>query len=63
MGVAQFAEQHGLSSQRVRVLIRAGRVYPVERLGSSGPYVIYPNAVIVPPFRRPNRRLRGQTDS
>ncbi len=60
LSVAEFADEHGLSRARVRKLIREGRVYPVGRLG-SGTYYIYPNAVIVPPYQRPNRRLRAQT--
>jgi hypothetical protein len=62
VSVAEFADEHGLSRARVRKLIRDGRVYPVGRL-DSGPYVLYPNSVIIRPFERPNRRLRGEIDS
>ena len=52
----EFAKKHGVSSSRVRQLLLQGRIYPAERLSSG--WIIYPNAVVVPPFERMNRRPR-----
>ena len=53
-----FGAKHGISDSRVRQLLRDGRIYPAEKI-SSVKWIIYPNAVIVGPWERPNRKLRG----
>jgi hypothetical protein len=53
-----FGEKHGISDSRVRQLLRDKRIFPAEKIGNVQ-WIIYPNAVIVPPYERPNRKLRG----
>ena len=53
-----FGEKHGISGSRVRQLLRDERIYPAYKLGKRTWY-IEPNAVIITPFDRPRRKLRG----
>lgn len=53
-----FARKHGVSDSRIRQLIAEDRVFPRQRLG-NGRHLMFENSVIVPPYDRPNRRLRG----
>ncbi|HLL39012.1 MAG TPA: hypothetical protein VK357_05015, partial [Rubrobacteraceae bacterium] len=55
---AEFARKHGVSDSRIRQLIAEDRVFPRQRL-DDGRYIMFANSVIVPPYDRPNRRLRG----
>jgi hypothetical protein len=52
-----FGAKHGISDARVRQLLRNGRIYPAEKIGDML-WIIYPNAVIIPRWERPNRKLR-----
>jgi hypothetical protein len=52
-----FGEKHGISGSRVRQLLRDGRIYPAQKVGKRTCY-IERNAVIIPPWERPNRKLR-----
>ncbi len=53
-----FGEKHGISDSRVRQLLRDERIYPAQKVGERTWY-IWGNAVIIPAWERPNRKLRG----
>lgn len=55
---ADFARKHGVSDSRIRQLIAEDRVFPRQRL-DNGRYIMFANSVIVAPYERPNRKLRG----
>ena len=50
-----FGDKHGISASRVRQLLRDERIYPAQKAGKRTWY-IEPNAVIIPPWERPNRK-------
>jgi hypothetical protein len=54
----EFAQKHGVSDSRIRQLLAEERIFPYQKLG-NGRYVMYSNSVIVAPYERTNRRLRG----
>ena len=53
-----FARKHGVSDSRIRQLIAEDRVFPRQKLG-NGRHLMFENSVIVAPYERPNRELRG----
>ena len=53
-----FGEKHGLCDSRIRQLLLQKRIFPAEKVGGTVWY-IYPNAVIIPPYQRPNRQERS----
>jgi len=55
---SQFAKKHGVSASRIRQLLAEDRVFPRQKT-SSGHWILFKNSVIVPPYERPNRKLRG----
>ncbi len=55
---AEFARKHGVSNSRIRQLIAEDRVFPRQRL-DNGRYIMFANSVIVAPYERTNRKLRG----
>jgi len=55
---AQFAAKHGVSASRIRQLLAEDRIFPREK-SSSGHWILFSNSVIVAPYDRPNRKLRG----
>ncbi len=55
---AEFAQKHGVSDSRIRQLIAEDRVFPRQKL-ANGRYIMFANSVIVAPYDRPNRKLRG----
>ena len=54
----EFAQKHGVSDSRIRQLLAEERIFPYQKLG-NGRYVMYSNSIIVAPYVRTNRRLRG----
>jgi hypothetical protein len=54
---SQFAEKHGVSASRIRQLLAEDRIFPYQK-SSTGRYILLKNSVIVPPYERPNRKLR-----
>ncbi len=57
MSTRQFAKKHGVSASRIRQLLLEERIFPYQKL-SGGQWILYSNSVIVPPYERPNRKLR-----
>lgn len=55
---AVFARKHGVSDSRIRQLLLEGRVFPHQKLG-NGRWIMFANSVIVAPYERSNRKLRG----
>lgn len=55
---AEFARKHGVSDSRIRQLIAEDRVFPRQKLG-NGRHIMFQNSVIVAPYERTNRKLRG----
>ena len=55
---ASFARKHGVSDSRIRKLIAEDRVFPRQKLGNER-WIMFSNSVIVAPYERPNRKLRG----
>jgi hypothetical protein len=55
---AEFAKKHGVSDSRIRQLIAEDRVFPRQRL-DNGRYIMFANSVIVAPYERAKRKLRG----
>jgi len=56
---SQFARKHGVSDSRIRQLLAEERIFPYQKLG-SGQWILFSNSVIVAPYERPNRKLRGR---
>ncbi len=56
---AEFARKHGVSDSRIRQLLLEDRIFPRQKLG-SGQWILYGNSVIVAPYERTNRKLRGE---
>jgi hypothetical protein len=54
---AQFAEKHGVSASRIRQLLAEARIFP-RQMSDSEHWILYKDSVIVPPYERPNRKLR-----
>jgi hypothetical protein len=54
----QFAEKHGVSDSRIRQLLLEDRIFPRQKLGNEC-WILFGNSVIVAPYDRPNRKLRG----
>jgi hypothetical protein len=55
---ADFARKHGVSDSRIRQLLLEDRIFPRQKL-SNGRWIMFGNSVIVAPYERPNRKLRG----
>ncbi len=55
---AEFAKKHGVSDSRIRQLLLEDRIFPRQKLG-SGQWIMFGNSVIVAPYDRPNRKMRG----
>jgi len=55
---SQFGEKHGVSASRIRQLLAQDRIFPRQKT-SSGHWILFKNSVIVAPYERPNRKLRG----
>ena len=55
---ADFARKHGVSDSRIRQLLLEERIFPYQKLG-NGRWIMFGNSVIVPPYERTNRTLRG----
>jgi hypothetical protein len=56
---SQFARKHGVSDSRIRQLLAEERIFPYQKLG-SGQWILFSNSVIVAPYERLNRKLRGK---
>jgi len=56
---SQFARKHGVSDSPIRQLLAEERIFPYQKLG-SGQWILFSNSVIVAPYERPNRKLRGR---
>jgi len=57
---SQFAQKHGVSASRIRQLLAEDRIFPHQK-SSSGHWILFANSVIVAPYERPNRKLRGRS--
>lgn len=57
-GTKEFAAKHGVSDSRIRQLLLEDRIFPHHKLG-NGRWILFENSVIVAPYDRPNRKLRG----
>ena len=57
-GTKEFAEKHGVSDSRIRQLLLEDRIFPRQKL-SNGRWILFSNSMIVAPYDRPNRKLRG----
>ena len=55
---SQFAQKHGVSASRIRQLLAEDRIFPRQKT-ASGHWILFANSVIVAPYDRPNRKLRG----
>jgi hypothetical protein len=55
----QFASKHGVSASRIRQLLSQERLFPYQK-SSNGRYILFANSVIVAPYEKPNRKLRGR---
>lgn len=55
---AQFGEKHGVSASRIRQLLAEDRIFPRQKT-ASGHWILFANTVIVAPYTRPGRKLRG----
>jgi hypothetical protein len=55
---SQFAEKHGVSASRIRQLLAEDRIFPRQKT-ESGQWILFSNSVIVAPYGRPGRKLRG----
>ena len=55
---SQFGAKHGVSASRIRQLLAADRIFPRQKT-ASGHWILFSNSVIVAPYERPNRKLRG----
>ncbi len=55
---SQFGRKHGVSASRIRQLLAEERIFPYQK-SSNGQYILFANSVIVAPYERPNRKLRG----
>jgi len=55
---AQVAEKHGVSASRIRQLLAEERIFPYQK-SSNGRWILFANSVVVAPYDRPNRKLRG----
>jgi hypothetical protein len=55
---SQFAQKHGVSASRIRQLLAEDRICPRQKT-ASGHWILFANSVIVAPYDRPNRKLRG----
>jgi hypothetical protein len=53
MTTREFGAKHNITDSRVRQLLAAERIFPAQKIGRA--WIIYPNAVIVRPYLRPNR--------
>ena len=56
---SQFASKHGVSASRIRQLLAEKRIFPYQK-SSNGRWILFSNSVIVAPYERPNRKLRGK---
>ena len=56
---AQFARKHGVSESQIRQLLAQERIFPYQK-SSNGRYVLFQNSVIVAPYERSGRKLRGR---
>ncbi len=54
----EFAKKHGVSDSRIRQLLLEERIFPRQKLG-NGRWIMFSNSVIVAPYERTNRNLRG----
>jgi hypothetical protein len=59
---SQFAKKHGESASRIRQLLAEERIFPRQK-SASGYWILFPNSVIVAPYERPGRKLRGRSRS
>jgi hypothetical protein len=57
---SQFAQKHGVSASRIRQLLAEERIFPYQKT-SNGRYILFANSLIVAPYERPNRKLRGRS--
>lgn len=55
----EFARKHGVSDSRIRQLLLEDRIFPRQKLGNSQ-WILFGNSVIIAPYERPNRMLRGE---
>jgi hypothetical protein len=55
---AQFGAKHGVSASRIRQLLAEDRIFPRQKT-ASGHWILFSNTVIVAPYERPGRKLRG----
>lgn len=55
---AEFARKHGVSHSRIRQLLLEDRIFPHQKLG-NGRWIMFSNSVIVVPYERSKRKLRG----
>jgi len=55
---SQFAKKHRVSASRIRQLLAEDRIFPRQK-NASGHWILFANSVIVAPYRRPGRKLRG----
>jgi hypothetical protein len=58
LSTREFGEKHGVSASRIRQLLLEERIFPYQKVG-GGQWVLFSNSVIVPPYERPKRKLRG----
>ena len=56
---SQFAQKHGVSASRIRQLLAEDRIFPYQK-SDSGHWILFANSVIVAPYDRPRRKLRGR---
>jgi hypothetical protein len=55
---ADFAREHGVSDSRIRQLLLEDRIFSRQKLG-NGRWIMFGNSMIVAPYDRPDRTLRG----
>jgi hypothetical protein len=58
LGTSQFARKRGVSASRIRQLLAEDRIFPRQKT-ESGHWILFSNSVIVAPYSRPGRKLRG----
>jgi hypothetical protein len=56
---SQFGKKHGVSASRIRQLLAEDRIFPRQKT-ASGHWLLFANSVIVAPYERPGRKLRGR---
>jgi hypothetical protein len=57
---SQFGRKYGVSASRIRQLLAEDRIFPRQKDDSNGRWILFSNSVIVAPYERASRKLRGK---